>query len=120
MFVVTVAFTLQPGEAGAFLPLMRANAATSLQAEPGCLRFDVCTDPDRPDEVFLYEVYASPEAFAAHLASAHFTGFDAASAAMIRFLAGKRHRSGAPPSGVSPMRTPTSPTWACRARWRRG
>lgn len=92
MFVVTVAFTLQPGEAGAFLPLMRANAATSLQAEPGCLRFDVCTDPDRPDEVFLYEVYASPEAFAAHLASAHFTAFDAASAAMVRAKAVATYR----------------------------
>ncbi|MGI9463684.1 MAG: putative quinol monooxygenase, partial [Aestuariivirgaceae bacterium] len=42
-----------------------------------CRRFDVCTDPDRPERVFLYEIYDDRAAFDAHLASDHFKAFDA-------------------------------------------
>ncbi|PRY20930.1 quinol monooxygenase YgiN [Aliiruegeria haliotis] len=83
MFAVTVIFRTAPGAMEAFLPLMRANAATSLAEEPGCRVFDVCTDPSRPDEVFLYEIYDSEEAFQIHLKSAHFLEFDASVAAMV-------------------------------------
>lgn len=86
-FAVTVTFTLRSGEAAAFLPKMIDNAATSLANEPGCLQFDVATDDARPDDVFLYEVYTDPEAFDAHLASAHYISFDAATTPMIE---GKR------------------------------
>ena len=62
---------------------MIANARTSLAEEPGCHQFDVCTDPARPDEVFLYERYTDRAAFDDHLASAHFKAFDARVAPMI-------------------------------------
>ena len=83
MYAVTVTFTLKPGQRAQFLPLMRDNAATSLRAEDGCHRFDVCTDPDHPDRVFLYELYADAAAFQAHLATGHFKTFDAATSGMI-------------------------------------
>ncbi len=82
-YAVLVRFRIMPGDMVAFLPLMLANAETSLSAEPGCTRFDVLTDPDHPDEVFLYEIYDDRAAFDAHLASQHFRDFDAAVAAMI-------------------------------------
>lgn len=77
MFVVTVTFRLHPGTQTAFLKHMLANAAQSLGEEPECHQFDVCTDPARPDEVFLYEVYTDADAFQVHLKSAHFVSFDA-------------------------------------------
>ena len=83
MFAVTVTFRIRPGQMEAFRPLMLANAATSLAEEEGCRVFDVCTDPDRPDEVFLYELYDDAEAFAAHLRAPHFLAFDAAVATMV-------------------------------------
>lgn len=83
MYAVTVTFTLKAGQGARFLPLMRDNAATSLREESGCHRFDVCTDPDRPDDVFLYELYSDAAAFQAHLATGHFKTFDAATADMI-------------------------------------
>lgn len=83
MYAVAVTFTLEPGQMAAFLPPMLENAATSLSQEPGCHRFDVCADPGRPDEVFLYEIYTDRAAFDAHLASAHFVAFDAVAAPMI-------------------------------------
>jgi quinol monooxygenase YgiN len=82
MYAVTVTFTLHPGTAADFLPLMTANARTSLQEEPGCGQFDICLGED-PDTVFLYEIYDDRAAFEAHLESAHFKSFDAAVAGMI-------------------------------------
>ncbi len=82
MYAVTVTFTLHPGALAEFLPLMTANARTSLQEEPGCGQFDICLG-DTPDTVFLYEIYDDRAAFDAHLASAHFKSFDAAVTDMI-------------------------------------
>lgn len=83
MFAVVVIFTLAPGTRADFMPLMQENARMSLEAEPGCRQFDIATDTDRPDEVFLYEIYDDAKAFEVHLASDHFASFSAATAAMI-------------------------------------
>ncbi|MEV8467261.1 putative quinol monooxygenase [Fluviibacterium sp. DFM31] len=83
MYAVTVTFTIAAGRMPEFLPQMVANAQTSLNNEQGCQLFDVCTDPDLPDTVFLYELYDDRAAFDAHLHSAHFKAFDAAVAEMI-------------------------------------
>ncbi len=86
MYVIAVDFTLHAQQLPEFMPLMLENARISREAEPGCLRFDVCRDPARPEHVFLYELYEDRSAFDAHLASAHFKAFDAMTRAM---LAGK-------------------------------
>ena len=83
MFAVTVTLEVAPANLAAFLPVMQANAAASLAGEPGCLRFDVCTDPARPGEVFLYELYTDADAFTAHLQTAHFKTFDEAVAGWL-------------------------------------
>lgn len=83
MHVVTVDFRIRPGQMQAFLPLMLAQARNSLELEPGCHVFDVTCSADDPAAVFLYEVYADPAAFDAHLASDHFRRFDAAVASMV-------------------------------------
>lgn len=82
MFAVTVTFQIHPGQMVAFMPLMMHNAAAS-RDEPGCRQFDVCTDPARPDDVFLYEIYTDSAAFDAHLAASHFLTFDAATRALV-------------------------------------
>lgn len=82
-YAVVVTFVIKPDSIAAFMPLMLANAQTSLTQEDGCLQFDVATDPDRVGEVLLYEIYTNRAAFDLHLASAHFKSFDAAVADMI-------------------------------------
>jgi len=77
-FAVCVTFIVKAGQMDVFLPLMVANAHTSLHDEAGCLQFDVLTDPARPDEVFLYEIYKDADAFDLHLASMHFKIFETA------------------------------------------
>lgn len=82
MYAVTVTLTLRPRQAARFAHLLEENAARSL-AEPGCHRFDICTDPARPDEVLLYELYEDEAAFRAHLGTTHFAAFDHATRDMI-------------------------------------
>ena len=83
MFVVTVIFELQAGCAAEFESAMRAQARNSLEAEPDCVQFDVCRNPQRDDEYFLYEVYRDRAAFDAHLASPHYQSFDATVTPMV-------------------------------------
>ena len=83
MFAVVVTFDIHTADLERFMPAMIENARLSLEREEGCHQFDVCTDPARPNEVFLYELYRDAAAFAAHLDSAHFRAFDRAVAPMI-------------------------------------
>ncbi|UYV36758.1 antibiotic biosynthesis monooxygenase [Rhodobacteraceae bacterium D3-12] len=83
MYAVVVVFQIKEGRMAEFVPAVVENARTSLTAEEGCLRFDVCTDESRASEVLLYELYANQTAFDIHLKSAHFKAFDHAVARMV-------------------------------------
>ena len=82
-YVVTVAFDVRPGDMGAFLPLVTANARTSVKEEPGCRQFDVVTMSKSVGRVFLYEVYDDEAAFEAHKKTAHFVSFDREGAGLV-------------------------------------
>ncbi|MFK7743641.1 MAG: putative quinol monooxygenase [Roseobacter sp.] len=83
MFAVVVRFQISPKNLREFMPLMHANATTSLTVEDGCHQFDVATDPHRPGDVFLYELYTDAAAFEHHKTTAHFADFDTKTRAMI-------------------------------------
>ncbi|MBY8976229.1 antibiotic biosynthesis monooxygenase [Rhodobacteraceae bacterium NNCM2] len=83
MFAVTVIFNVNQNDMAAFLPLVRAQAANSLELESDCHLFDVWTDPARPDQVMLYEIYTDAAAFDLHLATDHFKTFSAAVEPML-------------------------------------
>lgn len=82
-YAVVVTFQIKSGALERFMPLMHANAKSSLSDEAACLQFDVATDPANPDEVFLYELYTDRAGFDAHLATQHFKNFDRAVEDMI-------------------------------------
>ena len=75
LFVVTAQFSIDPGHYPEFMSAIVDNARQSRQYEPGCLTFDVCTDPTRSDQVFLYEVYQSEAASEQHKRTGHFLHF---------------------------------------------
>ncbi|MBC7608100.1 MAG: antibiotic biosynthesis monooxygenase [Polaromonas sp.] len=76
MYVITVLFTVYSAHRAEFVVEMVNNARISLEHEPGCRQFDVCTAINSADEIFLYEIYDSRAAFDAHLASEHFQQFN--------------------------------------------
>ena len=84
MLAVVVRIEVGPGRMPEFLPLVLQNARSSL-GEPACRRFDVLTDPDRPNAVLLYELYDDAAGFEAHKATPHYASFDAAAAPLLSF-----------------------------------
>jgi quinol monooxygenase YgiN len=83
-WIVAVEFRIQSSCVAQFMKRLGVQASESLR-EPDCAQFDVCVDPSDVHRVFLYEVYANHEAFAAHLTSSHFKEFDALTSPWITF-----------------------------------
>jgi len=83
-YVITVEFAIKPESCDEFIALVRENAAQSMRNEAGCRRFDVCVPADGSSRVFLYEIYDDETTFKAHLQSAHFKTFAAATAEMVQ------------------------------------
>lgn len=83
MYAIAVTFKIHREDWDRFMPLMLLNARSSLRDEPGCHQFDVCTDPNRAHEVFLYELYDDEAAFQTHTSSPHYTAFQTAIDGMV-------------------------------------
>lgn len=93
MYAVVVHLEIDADRAEPFMELMRANADASLRDEPGCLRFDICSDRSRPGDVFLYELYTDAAAFAAHQEMPHYAAFNEAAGDMIEGKIVDQYRS---------------------------
>ena len=77
MEALVVEFLIKPEHVAAFGEAIVDNARASRETEPGCRQFDVCIDP-ASGTIFLYEIYDDRAAFEAHMRTAHFIAFDAA------------------------------------------
>lgn len=82
-YIVCVTFKIKRNYYDNFQLLINSNAKTSLEKEDGCLQFDVCSNLDEPEHIFLYEVYTTQGAFEEHLKSEHFLVFNSKTADMI-------------------------------------
>lgn len=71
MVAVTVVLEIDPARVEEFLICMRANAAAS-RNEPGCVRFEVAQQFDKPNHFALSEGYRDREAMDAHYTTAHY------------------------------------------------
>ena len=74
MIVIHVHAHVMPDAIEAFYEATLVNAAQSVQ-EPGIARFDVIQQQDDPARFVLVEVYRSPDAVAAHKATAHYAAW---------------------------------------------
>jgi autoinducer 2-degrading protein len=71
MLIVHVHVHVVADRVDAFREASLANARASVQ-EPGIARFDVIQQEDDPTRFELIEIYRTPEAAAAHKATAHY------------------------------------------------
>jgi len=71
MLIVHIQVHVVPDGVDAFREATLANARASIQ-EPGIARFDVVQQQDDPTRFALVEIYRTPEAAAAHKATAHY------------------------------------------------
>ena len=82
VYINAVELVIIPSEMPKFLEAIKENAANAVK-EPGCREFNVSVLANRPNHVFLYEVYDNEAALNAHRATDHFKKFAAATANMV-------------------------------------
>ena len=71
MIVTCVHVHVKAARVAEFIAATTINHEASIR-EPGNLRFDVLRSADEPSRFFLYEVYESEEAVAAHKETPHY------------------------------------------------
>ncbi|MEU9092167.1 putative quinol monooxygenase [Streptomyces sp. NPDC048428] len=71
MIFIAVKFTVRTAERDNWLPAVEEFTVATRQ-EPGNVFFDWSYSVENPDQFVLLEAFASPEAGAAHVQSAHF------------------------------------------------
>lgn len=82
MLIVHVHVHVLPESADAFIAASLANARASIE-EAGIVRFDLVQQDDDPTRFLLIEIYRSPDAPAAHKATAHYATWRDAVAPMM-------------------------------------
>lgn len=82
VYVNAVDLVVIPSEMSKFVEAIKENAAASVK-EPGCREFNVLVLNNRPNHVFLFEVYDNEAALNAHRNTDHFKKFISVSANMI-------------------------------------
>lgn len=77
---------IDPAALESYLAILREEIETSVAVEPGVEMLHAVQVKEAPHLVRLLEVYASREAYEAHIASPHFLKYKAETAAMVRSL----------------------------------
>ena len=96
MQALIVEFLVRPEHVRSLDAAVCENAQVSRSSEPGCRQFDVCRDPAQKQSFFLYELYDDEAAVQAHLQSAHFQAFSAATGAWVEHKTVRRLMRTAP------------------------
>jgi (4S)-4-hydroxy-5-phosphonooxypentane-2,3-dione isomerase len=81
-YINAVDIEIVPGQMPAYIEAIKENGAASVK-EPGCRQFNIAVLASDPNHVFLYEVYDSEAALAAHRATDHFKKYAATTASMV-------------------------------------
>jgi len=66
---LVVEFDVKPEHRTAFENVIRSHAVRTLEAESGCLQFDVLIPQEDTGKVFLFECYRDADAFKEHTKS---------------------------------------------------
>lgn len=77
---------IDPAQLAAYRAALREEIETSVRVEPGVLALYAVAVKDHPNQIRLFEMYANPAAYQAHLQSAHFKKYKAATAEMVKSL----------------------------------
>jgi quinol monooxygenase YgiN len=75
VLVLVVEVQVKPEMRERFLEVIKEDAQHSEEREPGCHRFDVLEDLEKPNTFLYYEVYKDEAALAAHRETPHFKAY---------------------------------------------
>lgn len=77
---------IDPARLDAYKIALREEIEASIRVEPGVLTLYAVSIKDQPNQIRLFEVYASSAAYQAHLQSEHFRKYKSKTAAMVKSL----------------------------------
>ena len=82
VYINAVDLVIVPSEMAKFIEAVKENGANAVK-EPGCREFNISVLANRPNHVFLYEVYDNEAALNTHRATEHFKKYLATTASMV-------------------------------------
>jgi (4S)-4-hydroxy-5-phosphonooxypentane-2,3-dione isomerase len=82
VYINAVDLVIVPSEMAKFIEAVEENGANAVK-EPGCREFNISVLANRPNHVFLYEVYDNEAALNTHRATEHFKKYQATTASMV-------------------------------------
>lgn len=77
---------IDPAQADRYAAALREEIETSIRVEPGVLTLYAVSVKGHPEQVRLFEMYASAAAYRAHLEAAHFRKYKAETEGMVKSL----------------------------------
>src|SRR4051794_39025945 len=85
-YVQIAEIEIDPAQLEAYKAAVAEHAATAVRAEPGVLVLYAVSEKDNPTLVRVFEVYASTDAYRAHLEAPHFKKYKAVTEKMVKSL----------------------------------
>ena len=82
VYINAVDLVIVPSEMAKFIEAVKENGANAVK-EPGCREFNISVLANRPNHVFLYEVYDNEAALNTHRATEHCKKYLATTANMV-------------------------------------
>jgi quinol monooxygenase YgiN len=85
-YVQVAEIEIDPAQLENYKAAVREHAETAIRVEPGVLVLFAVSEKDNPTHIRVLEVYASTEAYRAHLEAPHFKKYKAVTEKMVRTL----------------------------------
>lgn len=77
---------IKPAQLASYTAALKEEIEASVRIEPGVLNLYAVADKNAPAALTIFEVYASPEAYKAHLETPHFKKYKTSTKDMIESL----------------------------------
>jgi quinol monooxygenase YgiN len=77
---------IDPAQVEAYTAALKREIEASIRVEPGVLRLYAVSLKGHPEQVRVFEVYASHEAYQSHLQTPHFKDYKASTQGMVKTL----------------------------------
>lgn len=85
-YVRVAEIEIDPAQLEAYKAAVKEQIEAAVRLEPGVLALYSVADKDNPALVFVFEMYADPDAYKAHLETAHFKKYKVATQDMVKSL----------------------------------
>ena len=86
LYVRIADIEIDPAQRDAYKAAIMEEIEISVQAEAGVLALSAVSDQENPAHITVFEIYANPAAYEAHLQTPHFLKYKSATQGMVKSL----------------------------------